>query len=193
MLTSASADDLQFILDAAPDSGPVHLMFLGQTVPAAFANSRQALSEQGRPLSPPPATRSSIPDILSTARSPVAPNDRQNASSTVLRYYDAKNAIVFCSTRATVNHSDRRLFQPRLFRSWTLSGETEPETSAPRRCRRVRDGPRQGSASPPTWRPAPRFCPISNLSFTPICRRTPKALLHRSGRTDAPGRKGSQP
>ncbi len=39
----------------------------------------------------------------------VTPSDRENAIVNVLRYYEAPNAIVFCSTRAAVNHLHARL------------------------------------------------------------------------------------
>ncbi len=39
----------------------------------------------------------------------VAPSDRENAIVNVLRFYEAKNTIVFCSTRANVNHLTARL------------------------------------------------------------------------------------
>ena len=40
--------------------------------------------------------------------------DRENAIINVLRYYEAKNALVFCNTRAAVNHLTARQ-QPQLF------------------------------------------------------------------------------
>ena len=52
----------------------------------------------------------------------VAARDNEHAIMNILRYYDAKNALVFCGTRATMNHLTARL-NNRGFSVVSLSGE----------------------------------------------------------------------
>lgn len=52
----------------------------------------------------------------------VAKPDQENVIINVLRYYDAKNAIVFCDTRVAVNRMASR-FNNRGFTVVSLSGE----------------------------------------------------------------------
>lgn len=118
MLDLGFREDLEFILDAAPDERRT-LMF-SATVPAAIAKLAKSYQRDAVRISTAAEEKQHI-DIEYRALM-VAPSDRENAIINVLRYYEATNAIVFCSTRAAVNHLTAR-FNNRNFAVVALSGE----------------------------------------------------------------------
>src|SRR5690606_2735447 len=117
----------------------------------------------------------------------VAPSDRENAIINVLRYYDAKNAIVFCSTRAAVNHLTAR-FSNRNFDVVALSGElTQNERT--HALQAMRDGRARDCIATDV---AARGIDLPGLDLV-IHADLPtnsETLLHRSGRTGRAGNKG---
>ena len=117
----------------------------------------------------------------------VAPNDRENAIVNVLRYFEPKNALVFCSTRATVNHMTSR-FSNRGFSVVALSGELS-QNERSHALQAMRDGRAQVCIATDV---AARGIDLPNLELV-IHADIPKSkesLVHRSGRTGRAGRKG---
>jgi ATP-dependent RNA helicase DeaD len=117
----------------------------------------------------------------------VAPSDRENAIVNVLRHVEAKNALVFCATRATVNHMTSR-FNNRGFSVVALSGELS-QTQRSHALQALRDGRARVCIATDV---AARGIDLPNLELV-IHADLPKnreGLLHRSGRTGRAGRKG---
>ena len=184
MLDLGFRDDLEYILDAAPENRRT-LMF-SATVPRQilglakrFQNDAvrvATVAEQGQHL-----------DIEYQALT-VAPNDRENAIINVLRYFDAKNAIVFCGTRAMVNHLTSR-FNNRGFSVVALSGELS-QNERSHALQAMRDGRAKVCIATDV---AARGIDLPNLELV-VHADIPKnreGLLHRSGRTGRAGRKGT--
>jgi len=117
----------------------------------------------------------------------VSSYDKENAIINVLRYYNAKNAIVFGDTRVAVNRMTQR-FNNRGFSVVALSGElSQKERSSALQA--MRDGRAQVCIATDV---AARGLDLPDLELV-IHADVPKnreALLHRSGRTGRAGRKG---
>ncbi|MDF1606732.1 DEAD/DEAH box helicase [Hoeflea sp. YIM 152468] len=183
MLDLGFRDDLQFILDAAPDQRRT-LMF-SATVPAGIANLAKRYQYKAVRVTTASDAKQHL-DIEYRALT-VAPNDRENAVINVLRYYDAKNAIVFCSTRATVNHLTAR-FSNRGFSVVALSGELS-QNERTHALQALRDGRAKVCVATDV---AARGLDLPDLELV-VHADLPKnkeSLLHRSGRTGRAGRKG---
>jgi len=183
MLDLGFRDDLQFILDAAPDQRRT-LMF-SATVPTGIANLAKRYQTKAVRVTTAGDAKQHL-DIEYRALT-VAPNDRENAVINVLRYYDAKNAIVFCSTRATVNHLTAR-FSNRGFSVVALSGELS-QNERTHALQALRDGRAKVCVATDV---AARGLDLPDLELV-IHADLPKnqeGLLHRSGRTGRAGRKG---
>ncbi|MFC6758649.1 helicase-related protein [Sulfitobacter porphyrae] len=118
------------------------------------------------------------------------PRDTENAIINVLRFYEAKNAIVFCNTRAAVARLTTK-FTNRGFSVVALSGElTQSErTNA---LQALRDGRARVCIATDV---AARGIDLPNLELVIHADLPSNAdtLLHRSGRTGRAGRKGSPP
>ncbi|MDQ7076696.1 MAG: DEAD/DEAH box helicase [Robiginitomaculum sp.] len=117
----------------------------------------------------------------------VAKTDQENAIINVLRYYDAKNAIVFCDTRVAVNRMTSR-FNNRGFSVVSLSGELS-QNERSHALQSLRDGRAKVCIATDV---ASRGLDLPDLELV-IHATLPKnaeALLHRSGRTGRAGRKG---
>nr|MBC8268013.1 DbpA RNA binding domain-containing protein [Rhodospirillaceae bacterium] len=113
--------------------------------------------------------------------------DRENAIVNVLRFFEAKNALVFCSTRATVNHMTSR-FSNRGFSVVALSGELS-QNERTHALQAMRDGRARVCVATDV---AARGIDLPNLELV-VHADIPKSketLLHRSGRTGRAGRKG---
>lgn len=183
MLDLGFRDDLQFILDAAPDQRRT-LMF-SATVPSGIANLAKRYQNKAVRVTTAGENKQHL-DIEYRALT-VAPKDRENAVINVLRYYDAKNAIVFCSTRATVNHLTAR-FSNRGFSVVALSGELS-QNERTHALQALRDGRAKVCVATDV---AARGLDLPDLELV-VHADLPKnqeALLHRSGRTGRAGRKG---
>ena len=117
----------------------------------------------------------------------VSTRDTEHAIMNVLRYYDAKNALVFCGTRATVNHLTARL-NNRGFSVVSLSGELSQKERT-HALQSMRDGRSKVCVATDV---AARGIDLPNLELV-IHADLPKnqeSLLHRSGRTGRAGKKG---
>ncbi|TIT42669.1 MAG: DEAD/DEAH box helicase, partial [Mesorhizobium sp.] len=118
MLDLGFREDLEFILDAAPADRRT-LMF-SATVPRSIATLAQGYQRDAVRISAAGEEKQHL-DIEYRALN-IAQADRENAIINVLRFYEAKNALVFCNTRAAVNHLTAR-FNNRNFSVVALSGE----------------------------------------------------------------------
>ncbi|WP_394690476.1 DEAD/DEAH box helicase [Hoeflea sp.] len=183
MLDLGFRDDLEFILDAAPDQRRT-LMF-SATVPSGIANLAKRYQTKAVRVTTAGEQKQHL-DIEYRALS-VAPKDRENAVINVLRYYDAKNAIVFCSTRATVNHLTAR-FSNRGFAVVALSGELS-QNERSHALQALRDGRAKVCVATDV---AARGLDLPDLELVihADLPKSPETLLHRSGRTGRAGRKG---
>lgn len=183
MLDLGFRDDLEFILKAAPDSRRT-LMF-SATVPKSIATLAKRYQRDAVRLSTAAETAQHV-DIEYRALT-VAPNDRENAIINVLRYFDAKNALVFCATRAAVNRMTAR-FNNRGFSVVALSGELS-QNERTHALQAMRDGRARVCIATDV---AARGLDLPNLELVihADIPKTRESLLHRSGRTGRAGRKG---
>ena len=183
MLDLGFREDLEFILDAAPE-GRRTLMF-SATVPSGIAKLAKRYQRDAVRISTTTEEKQHA-DIEYRALL-VAPSDRENAIINALRFYDAKNAIVFCSTRAAVNHLTAR-FNNRNFDVVALSGElTQNERT--HALQAMRDGRARVCIATDV---AARGIDLPGLDLV-IHADLPtnsETLLHRSGRTGRAGNKG---
>lgn len=151
MLDLGFRDDLEYILDSAPKERRT-LMF-SATVPRTIANLAKRYQKDAVRVSTQAESKQHL-DIQYKALS-IAPNDRENAIINMLRFVDAKSTIIFCATRATVNHMTSRL-NNRGFQWWPCR-VSSARTNAPTRCKPcVMVVP--GCVSPPMWLRAVSIC-----------------------------------
>ncbi len=183
MLDLGFRDDLEFILEAAPVER--RTMMFSATVPASIAKLAKRYQRDAVRLTTTSDQKQHL-DIEYRAFS-VAAKDREHAIINVLRFYEAKNAIVFCNTRATVNHMTAR-FSNRGFSVVALSGELS-QGQRTHALQAMRDGRARICIATDV---AARGIDLPNLELV-IHADLPKnreGLLHRSGRTGRAGRKG---
>ncbi|MDG4893257.1 DEAD/DEAH box helicase [Mesorhizobium sp. WSM4976] len=183
MLDLGFREDLEFILDAAP-AGRRTLMF-SATVPRSIATLAKSYQRDAVRISAGGEEKQHL-DIEYRALS-VAPADRENAIINVLRYYEAVNAMVFCNTRAAVNHLTAR-FNNRNFSVVALSGELS-QNERSHALQAMRDGRAKVCIATDV---AARGIDLPNLDLVihADLPTNPETLLHRSGRTGRAGRKG---
>ncbi|RUY64540.1 DEAD/DEAH box helicase, partial [Mesorhizobium sp. M7A.F.Ca.CA.001.13.1.1] len=183
MLDLGFREDLEFILDAAPAERRT-LMF-SATVPRSIATLAQGYQRDAVRISAAGEEKQHL-DIEYRALS-VAQPDRENAIINVLRYYEAKNALVFCNTRAAVNHLTAR-FNNRNFSVVALSGELS-QNERSHALQAMRDGRAKVCIATDV---AARGIDLPNLELVihADLPTNPETLLHRSGRTGRAGRKG---
>ncbi|PBC06567.1 DEAD/DEAH box helicase [Mesorhizobium sp. WSM3859] len=183
MLDLGFREDLEFILDAAPAERRT-LMF-SATVPRSIATLAKSYQRDAVRISAGGEEKQHL-DIEYRALS-VAPADRENAIINVLRYYEATNAMVFCNTRAAVNHLTAR-FNNRNFSVVALSGELS-QNERSHALQAMRDGRARVCIATDV---AARGIDLPNLELVihADLPSNPETLLHRSGRTGRAGRKG---
>lgn len=184
MLDLGFAEDLEFILAAAPEERRT-LMF-SATVPkeieklaATFQRNALRIVAQGE--------SKQHGDIGYRAMS-VAVRDREHAIFNTLRYYEAQTAIVFCKTRVNVNHLFARMGN-RGFQVVALSGELS-QAERSHALQSLRDGRARVCIATDV---AARGIDLPGLELV-IHADLPsnsETLLHRSGRTGRAGRKGT--
>jgi ATP-dependent RNA helicase DeaD len=183
MLDLGFREELEHILEDIPDTRRT-LMF-SATVPRGIA----ALAEryQRDALRITTAGEASAHTDIAYDALLVAPGDEENAIVNIVRHSDTESAIVFCSTRASVNHLVARLGN-RGFTVVALSGELSQKERT-----NALQSLRTGRA---------RVCiatdvaargldlPKLDLVIHADLPRDAATLLHRSGRTGRAGRKG---
>jgi len=183
MLDLGFREDLEFILESAPESRRT-LMF-SATVPPEIARLAATFQRDAQRIST-IAAREQHADIDYRALL-VDRSDRENAIVNLLRFHEAERAIVFCSTRAAVTHLTGKLLN-RGFSVVALSGElTQDERS--RALQMMRDGRARVCVATDV---AARGIDLPGLELVvhadlPMNR---EGMLHRSGRTGRAGKKG---
>ncbi|SDZ99558.1 DEAD/DEAH box helicase [Rubrimonas cliftonensis] len=183
MLDLGFREDLEFILEAAP-RGRRTLMF-SATVPAGIATLAKTFQRDALRIETAGEARQHA-DIAYRAVT-VAPRDREPAIFNLLRYYEAPAAIVFCKTRANVNHLLARMGN-RNFQVVALSGELSQQERT-HALQALRDGRARVCIATDV---AARGIDLPGLDLV-IHADLPtnsETLLHRSGRTGRAGGKG---
>ncbi len=183
MLDLGFREELETILDAAPTERRT-LMF-SATVPRSIATLAKRYQRDAVRVTASGEQKQHL-DIEYRALT-VPSYERENAIINVLRFYEAKNALVFCATRATVNHMTSRL-NNRGFSVVALSGELS-QNERTHALQAMRDGRARVCVATDV---AARGIDLPNLELV-IHADVPKngeGLLHRSGRTGRAGRKG---
>jgi ATP-dependent RNA helicase DeaD len=183
MLDLGFREDLEFMLGEAPPERRT-LMFSATVPPmiATLAKHYQRDAVRVTTLS----DRAQHADIAYQVLQ-VAPQDAENAIINVLRYHEARNALVFANTRATVNRLTAR-FANRGFSVVSLSGELS-QTERTHALQAMRDGRARVCVATDV---AARGIDLPDLELV-IHAELPnnaETLLHRSGRTGRAGRKG---
>jgi len=183
MLDLGFRDDLEFILEAAPAERRT-LMF-SATVPRAIATLAKSYQRDAVRIGI--ASEQKQHGDIEYRSLLVSPGDRENAIINVLRYYEARNAIVFCSTRAAVNHLTAR-FNNRGFSVVALSGELS-QNERTHALQAMRDGRARVCIATDV---AARGIDLPGLELVihADLPNNPETLLHRSGRTGRAGQKG---
>lgn len=183
MLDLGFRDDLEFILEAAPAERRT-LMF-SATVPRAIAALARNYQRDAVRIGI--ASEEKQHGDIEYRSLLVVPSDRENAIINLLRYYEARNAIVFCSTRAAVNHLTAR-FNNRGFSVVALSGELS-QNERTHALQSMRDGRARVCIATDV---AARGIDLPGLELVihADLPNNPETLLHRSGRTGRAGQKG---
>ncbi len=183
MLDLGFREDLEFILQSAPDTRRT-LMF-SATVPAAIEKLAATFQKDAMRIVARGEARQHG-DIAYRALT-VAARDREPAIFNLLRFYDARTAIVFCKTRANVNHLLARMGN-RGFKVVALSGELS-QAERTHALQALRDGRAQVCIATDV---AARGIDLPGLELVIHADLPTNAdtLLHRSGRTGRAGAKG---
>lgn len=183
MLDLGFKDDLEFILEKSPEDRQT--LLFSATVSRSIASLAKNYQRDAVRIST-KEEKKQHSDIDYRAMS-VAQGEQQNAIVNVLRYYEAQNALVFCNTRASVNHMVARLHN-RGFSVVALSGELS-QSERTHALQALRDGRARVCVATDV---AARGLDLPNLELV-IHAELPtnsEILLHRSGRTGRAGRKG---
>ncbi len=183
MLDLGFREDLEYILAAAPEDRRT-LMF-SATVPKEIAKLAEDFQVNALRVAAQGEAKQHV-DIEYRALS-VAVRDREHAIFNMLRFYEAKTAIVFCKTRVNVNHLMARMGN-RGFKVVALSGELSQQerTNA---LTALRNGRANVCIATDV---AARGIDLPGLELV-IHADLPsnsETLLHRSGRTGRAGSKG---
>ena len=183
MLDLGFREDLEFILDATPNSRQT-LMF-SATMPREIEKLAERYQRDAVRIETLRRNEQHA-DIEYLAIS-VVPGDTENAVVNVLRYHEANAAIVFCSTREAVKRTHARLVE-RGFSAVALSGELT-QTERTHALQALRDGRARVLVATDV---AARGLDLPSLALV-IHADLPndaETLLHRSGRTGRAGNKG---
>ncbi|SDE27635.1 ATP-dependent RNA helicase DeaD [Kordiimonas lacus] len=183
MLDLGFRDDLEYMLDTAPDHR--RTLLFSATVPKSIMGLAKRYQRDAIRIETKSDTKQHQ-DIEYRALM-LAPNDKENGIINVIRYFEAPNTIIFCSTRAEVNHMTSR-FNNRGFSVVALSGELS-QNERSHALQAMRDGRARVCVATDV---AARGIDLPGLELV-IHADIPKnkeILLHRSGRTGRAGRKG---
>lgn len=183
MLDLGFAEDLEFILSSAPEDRRT-LMF-SATVPKEIESLAASFQRDALRIVAKGEARQHV-DIEYRALS-VAQRDKEHAIFNLLRFYEARTAIVFCKTRVNVNHLFARMVN-RGFQVVALSGELS-QTERMHALQALRDGRARVCIATDV---AARGIDLPGLELV-VHADLPsnsETLLHRSGRTGRAGNKG---
>lgn len=183
MLDLGFAEDLEFILSSAPEDRRT-LMF-SATVPKEIEALAASFQRDAARVIAKGEAKQHV-DIEYRALS-VAQRDKEHAIFNLLRFYEARTAIVFCKTRANVNHLFARMVN-RGFQVVALSGELS-QSERMHALQALRDGRARVCIATDV---AARGIDLPGLELV-VHADLPsnsETLLHRSGRTGRAGNKG---
>ncbi len=184
MLDLGFREDLQFILDATPAARQT--LLFSATMPKSIETLARTYQQNALRIET--TSRNQQHADIEYRAIRTAPRDADLAVVNVLRFYDARAALVFCSTREAVRRMHLRLAE-RGFSAVALSGElTQNERNTALQA--LRDGRARVLVATDV---AARGIDLPELTLVihadlPNDRET---LLHRSGRTGRAGRKGT--
>ena len=183
MLDMGFREDLEFILDAAPEDRRT-LMF-SATMPKSIAALAKKYQRNALRIEVTGDVGGHADIEYRAVR--VEPKETEKAVINLLRFYDSPTALVFCNTRDSVRHLQATL-QERGFSAALLSGElSQHERNLSMQA--LRDGRARVCVATDV---AARGLDLPSLGLV-IHAELPhdaEALQHRSGRTGRAGRKG---
>ncbi|MFW6076167.1 MAG: DEAD/DEAH box helicase [Hyphomicrobiales bacterium] len=183
MLDLGFREDLEFLLDAAPPER--RTLLFSATIPKDIANLARRYQRNAVRIVP--STEAEAHADIDYRAFAIAPNDVDSAVVNVLRYFEVRGALVFCSTRESVRELSAKLLE-RGFAVVALSGELS-QSERTHALQALRDGRARVCVATDV---AARGIDLPDLGLV-IHADLPKRreiLLHRSGRTGRAGRKG---
>lgn len=183
MLDLGFREDLEFILDATPAER--RTLLFSATIPRDIATLARRYQRNAFRVDTVDQSRPHGDIEYRAVR--IAPNEIEHAVVNVLRFFEARGAMIFCHTREAVRHLHASLLE-RGFSVVALSGElTQSERT--HALQALRDGRARVCVATDV---AARGIDLPDLGLV-IHAELPNdrdTLLHRSGRTGRAGRKG---
>ncbi|HEX2555623.1 MAG TPA: DEAD/DEAH box helicase [Microvirga sp.] len=184
MLDLGFREDLEFILDATPAER--RTLLFSATLPREIVTLARRFQRDAFRIDTVDQSQPHADIEYRAVR--IAPNEIEHAAVNVLRFFEARGAMIFCHTREAVRHLHASLLE-RGFSAVALSGElTQGERN--HALQSLRDGRARVCVATDV---AARGIDLPDLGLVihadlPNDRDT---LLHRSGRTGRAGRKGT--
>ncbi len=184
MLDLGFREDLEFILDATPSER--RTLLFSATLPREIVTLARRFQRDAYRIDTVDQSQPHADIEYRAVR--IAPNEIEHAAVNVLRFFEARGAMIFCHTREAVRHLHASLLE-RGFAAVALSGElTQGERN--HALQALRDGRARVCVATDV---AARGIDLPDLGLVihadlPNDRDT---LLHRSGRTGRAGRKGT--
>jgi ATP-dependent RNA helicase DeaD len=184
MLDLGFREDLEFILDAAPEDR--RTLLFSATVPKQIAQLAKTFQRDALRVAATSANEQHADIDYKLMLVPAA--ERENAIINTLLYFESVNTIIFAHTRESVKHLSARLHN-RGFDVVTLSGELS-QAERTNALQSMRDGRARICVATDV---AARGIDLPNLDLVIHAEvpTNPDTLLHRSGRTGRAGRKGT--
>lgn len=183
MLDLGFREDLEFILDAAPESR--RTLLFSATIAREIAALAKTYQRDAWRIDT--QVKNQAHGDIDYRAVLVAPTDVDHAIVNLLRFHDARAAIIFCHTREAVRHLHASLSE-RGFAAVSLSGELS-QSERNHALQALRDGRARVCVATDV---AARGLDLPDLSLVihADLPREKETLLHRSGRTGRAGRKG---
>lgn len=183
MLDLGFREDLEFILDATPETRQT--LLFSATMPREIETLAGRYQRDAARIET--LRRNEQHADIEYRAMRVAPFDIEHAVVNVLRFYETRAALVFCTTRESVKRLHARLAE-RGFSAVALSGELT-QTERSHALQALRDGRARVLVATDV---AARGLDVPDLSLV-VHADLPhdaETLLHRSGRTGRAGNKG---
>ncbi|WP_374650253.1 DEAD/DEAH box helicase [Dongia sp.] len=183
MLDLGFREDLEFILDATPKSR--RTLLFSATIAREIANLARDYQQDALRIDT--QVKNQAHGDIEYRAVRVAPTDTDHAIVNLLRFHEARAAIIFCHTREAVRHLHASLSE-RGFAAVALSGELS-QSERTHALQALRDGRARVCVATDV---AARGLDLPDLSLVihADLPREKATLLHRSGRTGRAGRKG---
>ncbi|MBK8158778.1 MAG: DEAD/DEAH box helicase [Rhodospirillaceae bacterium] len=183
MLDLGFREDLEFILDATPKSR--RTLLFSATIAREIANLARDYQQDALRIDT--QVRNQAHGDIEYRAVRVAPTDVDHAIVNLLRFYEARAALIFCHTREAVRHLHASLSE-RGFSTVALSGELS-QSERTHALQALRDCRARVCVATDV---AARGLDLPDLSLVihADLPREKATLLHRSGRTGRAGRKG---